>query len=762
MGKFDKPDIGLSDLRRKASEKIRTASRIEEIANLSPPEIASLINELQVYQAELEIQNEELRQAQVALQESVDQYVELYDFAPVGYFTLDRRGIVLKLNLSASRMVGRERSNLVNKPFSVLIAASDHGIFFSHLKKAFNTRSRQVFELTLNVTGKTEIRVRLEGLVRPAQTDEPETCFVAVSDISETHRMRQEVLKTQEHIMGSMQEGVCVCDETGMVTFTNPAFNAMFDEPSCFMTGRRISALTSCALENNRARLDDMLHHLKTHKTWNTELKCARTDGTIFKASVRATSMDLFGKKTIIQVWGDVTELRHAEGALRESERLFSRIMESTTDLIWLKDRWLRYTYVNPALASLHGRAAENLIGKTYEEVFDREDSAYFREVDRRVLAGETLDDERAFQINGATMWFHQLRIPLRDADGSITGMCVIARDITERKRREAAAPPNFGPRVSKAMAATLAVADQAARTDSLILLTGESGSGKDYLARYIHDHSKRAGGPYLSLNCAAISATLAESELFGHERGAFTGAQARKRGLLELAEGGTLLLNEIGELPAALQAKLLTFLDTKKFTRVGGEREITVNARLLTATNRDLHEEVKHGRFRQDLFFRLNVMTIEVPPLRRRIEDLPELVQHFLSVLSADMQLTHPPSITPSALRQLSQYHWPGNVRELRNVLERMLIVGDLSHFSDAGRTSELGDDPYTIILHFDGNRTLFDLTEELTSMLCVEALKRSSGNKREASRILGVSRDTFYRRLKTLGLDQGSDAEE
>ena len=183
-----------------------------------------------------------------------------------------------------------------------------------------------------------------------------------------------------------------------------------------------------------------------------------------------------------------------------------------------------------------------------------------------------------------------------------------------------------------------------AAKKNSTILLLGESGSGKDYIAKYIHEHSDRSGWPYFSINCAAIPSELAESELFGHEKGAFTGAVAQKRGLLELAEGGTLLLNEIGELSPLLQAKLLTFLDTRAFTRVGGVKEIIVNVRLLAATNRDLWKEVQEGRFRSDLFYRINVLTIKIPPLRERTEDIPVLVEEILSQLHLEYRIkTYP-----------------------------------------------------------------------------------------------------------------------
>ena len=183
-------------------------------------------------------------------------------------------------------------------------------------------------------------------------------------------------------------------------------------------------------------------------------------------------------------------------------------------------------------------------------------------------------------------------------------------------------------------------------------------------MARFIHDNSRRASGPFVAINCAAIPPELAESELFGHEAGAFTGAKRRKRGLLELAEGGTLLLNEIGELPLHLQAKLLTFLDTRSFTRVGGEKSVTVSARLIAATNRHLEEEVAKGRFRHDLYYRLNVLSIRVPPLKERIEDIPALVRQIISHLDQELQLPRVPSISAPDMAKLSRTKWPGNVR--------------------------------------------------------------------------------------------------
>jgi DNA-binding NtrC family response regulator len=305
-------------------------------------------------------------------------------------------------------------------------------------------------------------------------------------------------------------------------------------------------------------------------------------------------------------------------------------------------------------------------------------------------------------------------------------------------------------------MKAALHEASVAAATDSIVLLQGESGSGKDYLARWIHDHSRRAPGPYLAVNCAAISKELAESELFGHERGSFTGAHGRKRGLLEMAEGGTLLLNEIGELTLSLQSKLLTFLDTRSFFRVGGEKSITVNARIIAATNRSLETEVVEGRFLSPLLYRLNVFAIHVPPLRDRIADIPVLLEEIMSSLAVELQRTPLPAIDPATVIALSRYDWPGNVRELRNVLERSLILSDGQDLNIALPSIDASQQGWSHVFGFPvPERTLHDVTDEVIKSMCLEALRRSEGNKRRAARVLGISRDTLYRYMKRFGIE-------
>jgi DNA-binding NtrC family response regulator len=300
-----------------------------------------------------------------------------------------------------------------------------------------------------------------------------------------------------------------------------------------------------------------------------------------------------------------------------------------------------------------------------------------------------------------------------------------------------------------------LQTALKVAAANSSVLLLGESGTGKDYLARFIHYHSSRSDGPFFAINCAAVSPELAESELFGHESGAFTGARGRKRGLLELAQQGTLLLNEIGELSPALQAKLLTFLDTRSFTRVGGEVNVSVDARLIAATNRDLEREVSEGGFRTDLFHRLNVMTIRVPALRERIEDIPILAREITERLAAEMDLSHTPEIDTASLRAFSNYTWPGNVRELRNVIERALILSSGGTISIDALDLRQARENWSYSLRFPENRSLNEVMHEVKRALIEEALRRSSGKRQSAARLLSISRNALFHHMKSVGID-------
>jgi PAS domain S-box-containing protein len=449
----------------------------------------------------------------------------------------------------------------------------------------------------------------------------------------------------------------------------------------------------------------------------------------------------------------EVVERIRIQESLAVSESRLSAIFETAKDFIFIKDTSLKYILVNPCMANSLELPADRIVGHTDEELFGNEAGGHLTRVDERVLNGEIIEEEHTRPVKGIPTTFLDIRAPMCDAKGNITGICGISRNITERSRTQADIPVSPDDFPSPAMRAPLAQARLAAETDSLVLLTGESGTGKDYMARFIHDNSSRSNGPFYVINCAAVSEELAESELFGHEAGAFTGAQRRKRGLLELAEGGTILLNEIGDMSLRLQAKLLTFIETKTFTRVGGERTVTVDARLISATNRDLIQEVSEGRFRNDLFYRLNVLQIRIPPLRERSEDMPLLVPQLISKLSSDLRISVPPSVYSETLQKLSEYAWPGNVRELRNVLERMLILS-------RGRTKGLKslgfleqEAPVSEKAGSQPAKSYDETIREMKRSLIEDALKKADGNRQIAAGLLGLTRDALKRQMTSLG---------
>jgi len=456
----------------------------------------------------------------------------------------------------------------------------------------------------------------------------------------------------------------------------------------------------------------------------------------------------------IVTVYSDETKRKQAEEALRFSEQRFRTLVESSPDCIAIKYSSRRYWYVNPSMATLLGRKVSEIVGRTAEEFFGEEAGAHIRESDLRVLKGESIEEEHTRPIEGVYLTFYDIRVPLRNDEGDVIGIYEISRNITERRRISYSAPVAVAEFPSEAMKATLNKASFAATSDSIILLQGESGSGKDWLARWIHDQSKRSEGPFFAINCAAIAPELAESELFGHEHGAFTGARGRKRGLLELAEGGTILLNEIGELPLGLQSKLLTFLDTRSFLRVGGEKSIHVDARLIAATHRELEIEVADGRFLQALYYRLSVFPISVPPLRERPEDIGIIAQEIISKLAVEMQMPVMPDLDGSHISALRRYPWPGNVRELRNVLERSLMLSGHGRFRLSLSPSNEPDEEWTLKVKFPPEKSLRQVNDGVTEAFCIEALRRTGGNQKEAARLLGISRDSMHRFARRFGL--------
>lgn len=345
--------------------------------------------------------------------------------------------------------------------------------------------------------------------------------------------------------------------------------------------------------------------------------------------------------------------------------------------------------------------------------------------------------------------------------------------ELANYHRQESEARFNFGELIGKSpeLERVLATVKQVAPTSSTVLLRGESGTGKELVARAIHVNSPRRDKPFVGVNCAALAPGVLESELFGHEKGSFTNAVSRKLGRFELADEGTIFLDEVGDLPMETQVKLLRVIQEREFERVGGTETIRVDVRIISATNRNLEELIRAGKFREDLYYRLNVFPIYLPPLRKRSGDIPILARHFLHKFGRVTGKTVR-GISEGALQKLCSYPWPGNVRELENVMERALILAQGDEISEADLdfgirpypalpdpvyqplTAPQIQEPASAVLSTGKGEALNDVLEEIEKKRLLDAMEKHGGRKAEAARELGINRSTLYYRLKKYGL--------
>ena len=674
-----------------------------------------------------------------------------------GIFGLDAEGNHTFVNPAAARLLGYEVRELIGKKTHAIwhhfkLDGSPYPEEECPIFTALNTGI--AYHSTDEILWKKDgSSLTAEFAVSPIKDGSQVIGAVATFWDTTRRRRDEQVIRaareTLEAIFNAITESLILLDRDGHVISMNKTAAERLGETEEQLTGRSIYDLLAPGTENRRAEYESVIQSRRP----------SRFEDVLGEMILDQHVYPVFGPDSTVErlvVFArDITEQKLTENQLRQSEERFRTIFESARDCIYIRDRSLKYTHVNPAMEKIFGLQASELIGRTPRDLFTPEQAASTERADKRVLKGEVVQREHVLTIRGTNFRIDTILLPMHNAAGDIIGVCGISRDISDLQRVEFPPPETIEKYPSRAMKSILSNANLAAKRDTTVLLLGESGSGKDHLARYIHNRSSRADGPFFAINCAAITPSLAESELFGHERGAFTGAVGRKRGLLELADAGTLLLNEIGELSLALQSKLLSFLDTRKFTRVGGEREIRVNSRLIAATNKDLEKEVENGTFRKDLLYRLNVMSIMVPPLRERIEDIPLLVQEILSKIRVELQLPEIPIIGVSTMNALKQYSWPGNVRELRNVLERASILSPGREISlpPVGLLSaeDAALEDWSFKICFPSDKAVTEILDDLRNALAGEALRRSNGNRKNAARLLGISRDTFYRYMKS-----------
>lgn len=509
----------------------------------------------------------------------------------------------------------------------------------------------------------------------------------------------------------------------------------------------------------------------------NYETKFRIKDGSFRVLLSSAEKLDIGSEVCLLVASSDVTERVAAQTALKESEERFRNVADTAPVMIWIVDPDKQCTYVNKRGVDFSGRSMDQLLGDGWTQGIHPEDYDAVLETYTTTLEHrEPLELEyRLRRSDGEYRWVYSSGVPRFSPDGTFLGYIGTAIDITERKESEVALQraheelhqlknqleaeniylqqelqldEKFGEIVgqSDAIKYVLFKINQVAPTDSTVLITGETGTGKELAARAIHGASPRKDKPLIKVNCGALSPTLIESELFGHEKGAFTGAYGRKQGRFELANGGTIFLDEIGELPPELQVKLLRVIQENEFERLGGGKTMKVDVRIIAATNRNLKLEVEQGTFREDLWYRLNVYPITMPPVRQRKEDIPLLVEHFVSTYSKKTGKTIS-SVSPRVMQSLQAHSWPGNVRELANVIERAVIHTQGSVLQVVDQFEEVADQIPT--------QTLEEVEREYIIRTLENTGWRIEG-KYGAAGILGLNPSTLRTRMLKLGIQR------
>ena len=442
----------------------------------------------------------------------------------------------------------------------------------------------------------------------------------------------------------------------------------------------------------------------------------------------------------------------------QEPEASTRAILESISDGVFTVDESWRVTYFNRAAERITGVSREEAIGRPCYEVFSSSMCEHDCALEKTLSTGEPRINKSCFIIDseGNRIPISVSTAVLRNAQGEITGGAETFRDLSEveQLRRELRGEYHLGDMVSRSpsMRRIFDVLPTIAQSDSSVLIQGETGTGKELLAKAIHSLSHRSEGPFLAVNCGALPAELLESELFGYVRGAFTGADRDKPGRFAAARGGTLFLDEIGEIAPSVQIKLLRVLQEKAFEPLGSNKSLSADVRIITASNRDLEQLVREGGFRSDLFYRINVIRLDLPPLRERKEDIPLLVEQFIQRFN-QLQNKNIPGIRSEALSLLGAHDWPGNIRELENVIERAFVLCpngqfiETSHLpeefhpADASRSKKGGD--------IRSSRRISE------SQAILRALANTHGNRSAAARELGIHKSTLYRKIRALGLE-------
>ena len=635
-----------------------------------------------------------------------------------------------------------------------------------------------------------------KGRVIRSADGRPERMIGVNMDVTDRHRAHDELRESQERFVTAFRANPQPMSLTFLDTGEYVDVNDGFLQVSGY-TREEVIGHTSLELNiwgSPQARAGFIKELQERGSLVNRETKLRAKDGSMRLLLSSAEQFEIDGRQCLLVASSDITERMLAQQALKESEQRFRNMADTAPVMIWIADTNRNSTYFNQQWLDFTGRTMAEEIGdgwtggihpldldgclKMFEAAFDS------REPFRM--------EYRLRRHDGAYRWVIDSGTPRFSAEGDFLGYIGSSVDITDRKESEAALvfahealenaysevnhlktqlqeeniylqeeiklQHNFGEIVgdSDALKYVLFKIEQVAPTDSTVLITGETGTGKELVARAIHTASTRRDRPMVKVNCAALSASLIESELFGHEKGAFTGAMARKIGRFELADGATIFLDEIGELPLELQVKLLRIIQEGEFERLGSSKTVKLDVRIIAATNRNLREQVNKGLFREDLWYRLNVFPITVPPLRQRRDDIPMLIEHFAKTFASKLR-KEINSVAPATINALRNYSWPGNVRELANVIERAVINshGPLLRVHEQLRPAN-GDaangDPANSV-----GRTLEEVERDYVIRVLEDRGWRIEG-PHGAAHVLGLNPSTLRTRMAKLGISKAN----
>ncbi len=707
----------------------------------------------------------ERKRAERALRESEDRYRDLVEHSEDLVCTHDLQGNLLSTNPAPARLLGYEVAELLKTPMRDLVAPEFREDFDTYLEQIRISGSEKGVLCVITKNGGRRIwefsnTLRTEGvccpIVRGMAHDVTEQKHAEGARFTAEAALR----KSEEHfrlLVEQASDGIFLADSQGRYEAVNSA--------GAEMLGYTVEEVLQLSIADIIApeevsRIATEVARYRSGAVVLSEWKFKRKDGSVFDGEVCGRQLPDGRLQGIAR---DISERRKAEEALRQSEERFRVALKDSPITVFNQDRDLRYTWIyNPQLYWQH-----DVVGKTDEEVLGKKKAIALTALKARVLqSGTALREEVVIRVNGHSYVFDMTAEPLFDNEQNIvgiTGACMDIAWLRERADRLEESRDQFAREKayletqiqtelgfedvigqSPALREVLKKAQVVAPTNSTVLLLGETGTGKELIARSLHALSTRREKTFVKLNCAAVPSGLLESELFGHEKGAFTGAVSQKLGRIELADKGPLFLDEIGEMPLELQPKLLRVLQDREFERLGGVRTLHVDVRIISATNRDLQQDIVDKKFREDLFYRLNVFPIELPPLRERKEDIAMLVRHFVDKHSACMG-KHIEAVSEEVMRSLKSWSWPGNIRELENMIERMVILS---------RGRVLADPPAELM---ESSHQEDDHLTEMEREHIIRVLRETNGvlsGMGGAAARLGLKRTTLQSMIKRLGI--------